>query len=490
MDAAVSDRIIVTYESGFTPTASFESRLASYGSVLKHIGLPTAPMDVIRVDTTGGKTLQEALTYYRSLPGVTSAETDVRVHAFETPNDPYFDVQWDLSQLNMPAVWDSQTGSFSVTVAVLDTGLYRPLADSPTNIALGYNAITQIADTTTSIVSLDDNGHGTHVTGTLAEAANNGIEAAGMASGITILPVKVLGQDGSGSDVDVIAGINWVINGGGTPRAQIINLSLGSSTADPTLQTAIDNAYVAGIAVIAASGNDGVGTVSYPAAYTNVLSVGATGYNRELAYYSNYGPNLDVVAPGGDDTAFSQTGPQYYLDWIWQETIAGYDSTTKTTSYQEGFYGFEGTSMAAPHVSALAALLLSKYGATQPATLYNEIESTAKDLGVPGRDDTYGYGLIDPVAALSVTISPHDQNQSSTDYVDANTASKSYMINAIVGSSATFNASIDSGPGNIFLKFYDEAGNLLTSSSTSASPNLSYSITATGTYRVEVNYAP
>lgn len=484
-----SDRIIVTLKRGTAVTASLGSASAGYGRVIRHIDLPSAALQVVKVDTSGGKTLQQALDYYRSLPGVASAEPDVRAHVFGVPNDPYFQYQWDLTQLNMPAVWDSQTASSSVTVAVLDTGLYRPLPDNPPNIALGYNAITRTADTANTIASLDDNGHGTHVADTLAEATNNDLELAGMAYGVTILPVKVMGQDGSGNDSDIVAGINWVINSGGAPRAQIINLSLGSSAPDAALQIAITDAYNAGIAIIAASGNDGADAVSYPAADSNVLSVGATGYNKELAYYSNYGANLDVVAPGGDDSVFPQSSPEYYLDWIWQETIAGYDPSTQTTSYTEGAYGFEGTSMAAPHVSALAALLLSKNPGTSPATIYSRIESTAEDLGVPGRDNTYGYGLIDPAAALSVNITAYPHSQQATGFVDAVDSSRSYSFNAISGSTASFAASVTNGPGKLVLTLYDQAGSLLASSTTSTSPTLSYSVTATGNYRVQVTYA-
>ena len=483
--AATSDRVIVRYKDGVVKSQDLTSRVLRYGRRVQSVATAHLTFDAIKIDTSGGHTLSEALSYYRSLPEVAYAEPDDIVHALGTPpNDPDFSIQWDLSQLNVPSVWNTVMGSSGVVVAVVDTGLYRPLPDSPVNIQFGYNAITQKADTSTPpFASDDDNGHGTHVSGTIDEDGNNDVECAGMAYGVTLLPVKVLDETGSGYISDVAAGIEWAIQQ--TPKPSVINMSLGSSSPNATLQAAVQDAYNAGVAVIAAAGNESSPTMDYPAAYQPyVLSVGATGYNKELAYYSNYGSQLDVVAPGGDDTAFSPDTDT--RDWIWQETIAGYDSTTGQTSDAEGVYGYEGTSMATPHVSALAALLISQNATMTPAAIYSRIERTADSLGAA---NTYGYGLIDPLAAVGAARGSYDRSQTVIGPVQVTTP-PSYTFNSVANSTVKFTASLTSGSGSLTLKLYDSGSILLSSSSTSPTPLLSYTFTAAGTYRIEVNYAP
>ena len=306
-----------------------------------------------------------------------------------------------------------------------------------------------------------------------------------MAYGVTLLPVKVLDQTGQGSESDVAAGIEWALQQ--NPKPAVINLSLGSSQPSTTLHAALQDAYNAGVAIFAAAGNEGSSQVDYPAAYQDVvMSVGAIGVNKELAYYSNFGPQLDVVAPGGDDTAFPSTSPQSYKDWIWQETIAGYSESTGQTDYTGGLFGYEGTSMATPHVAALAALLKSQNASMTPADIYKRIEDTADDLGAPGRDDTYGFGLIDPTTALGTTPA-HGQNQVVTGAIQVNAAPPSYTFRASANSSASFEANTTSGSGNLKLTLYDSNDVLLTSSAASKTPVLSYTFSGAGVYRIEVS---
>jgi serine protease len=487
--SATTDRVIVRYKNGVLKSQDLSSRVLRYGRIVQRVATSRLTFDAIKIDISGGRTINDALAYYRSLPEVAYAEPDGIVYAQGTPNDTDFSEQWDLIQLNMPSVWNTVTGIPSVVVAVVDTGLYRGsgtgMLDSPANIQLGYNARTQTADTTAPFASDDDNGHGTHVSGTIDEATNNNEECAGMAYGVTLLPVKVLGQDGSGYDSDVAAGIEWAITQ--TPKPAVINMSLGQSSPDATLQAAVEDAYNAGVAVFAAAGNDGSDSVDYPAAYQPyVLSVGATGYNKELAYYSNYGPLLDVVAPGGDDSVFASTSPNYYEDWIWQETIGGYNDQTGLTDYTEGVYGYEGTSMATPHVSALAALLVCQNSSLTPAQIYDRIERTADSLGAA---NTYGYGLIDPAAAVGAASGSYDRSQTVTGPVQVTTP-PSYTFNSAANSAVKFTASLTKGSGSLTLKLYDSNNNLLSSSSTSQTTLLSYTLTAAGTYRIEVDYSP
>ena len=479
--AETSDRVIVRYKNGVVKSQDLVSRVFRYGRMVQSVATSHVMFDAIRIDTSGGHTLNDALSYYRSLPEVAYAEPDGIVYAQGTPNDTDFSWQWDLSQLKMPSVWNTVTGSAGIVVAVIDTGLYRPLPDSPSNIQLGYNAITRTADTSTTTASLDDNGHGTHVSGTIDEAANNAFECAGMAYGVTLLPVKALDQTGEGYDSDIAAGIEWAIVQ--TPKPRVINMSIGASSSSATLQAAVEDAYNAGVAVVAAAGNEGLPTVDYPAAYQPyVLSVGASGYNRELAYYSNYGPQLDVVAPGGDDTAFAGSDTR---DWIWQETIGGYNSSTGQTSYSEGVYGYEGTSMATPHVSALAALLVSQNSSLTPAEIYARIEQTADSLGT---QSTYGYGLIDPAAAVGATSGSYARSQTVTGLVQVTTP-PSYTFNSVANTPVSFTASLTIGSGGLTLKLYDSGGNLLSSSSASQTTALSYTIAGAGMYRIEIDYA-
>ncbi len=489
-----TDRIIIRYRAGTVKTQALASRMLAYGTIVQSVTTPHMMFDVMKVDTSGGRTIDDTLAYCRSIPEVAYAEPDGIVHALGTPDDTDFGDQWNFTQLNMPNVWETVTGNPAVVVAVVDTGLYRSLPDfagakeNPVHVQSGYNAITQTQDGSTTsdpTASSDDNGHGTHVSGTIAEATNDGFEVAGMAYGVTLLPVKVLDKTGQGFWSSVAAGIEWAIQQ--TPRPAVINLSLGSSQPNETLHAALLDAYNAGVAICAAAGNEGSGQLDYPAAYQDcVLSVGATGVNKELAYSSNFGPQLDVVAPGGDDSVFPSTSPQYYQDWIWQETITGYDEATGQTDYAEKLLGYEGTSMATPHVSALAALLKSQNARMTPAEIYKKIESTGDHLGAPGRNDTYGYELIDPAAALG-SSSSHGQNQVVTGTIQANAGTASYTFHPSSNSAATFEATMTSGSGNLTLKLYDHAGVLLAASTASRTPALSYILNGMGLYRIEVD---
>lgn len=239
----------------------------------------------------------------------------------------------------------------------------------------------------------DDNAHGTHVTGTIAQTTNNGYGVAGVAFGATIMPVKVLSAGGSGTYDWIAEGIYYAVNNG----ADVISMSLGGSSGSATLQNAVAYAHNNGVVVIAASGNDG-GAVSYPAAYdAYVIAVGATQYNEVRASYSNYGASLDVVAPGGN-TGVDLNGDDY-ADGVLQNTFGD-------TPVDWGYWFYQGTSMATPHVSGLAALLLARNPSLTPDEVQNVLQSTAEDLGTAGWDSQFGWGLIDAEAALLSLAEP------------------------------------------------------------------------------------
>jgi subtilisin family serine protease len=239
----------------------------------------------------------------------------------------------------------------------------------------------------------DDNGHGTHVTGTIAQTTNNGFGVAGVAFGVSVMPVKVLDAAGTGAYSWIADGIHYAVDNG----ADVISMSLGGASGSAILEEAVAYAYNNGVVVIAASGNDN-GAVGYPAAYdAYVIAVGATRYDETRAYYSNYGSSLDLVAPGGDLNV-DQNGDGYG-DGVLQNTFGD-------TTVDWAYWFYQGTSMATPHVSGVAALLLTRDPGLTPDEVRDVLQSTAEDLGAAGWDSTYGWGLVDAEAALRSLAEP------------------------------------------------------------------------------------
>lgn len=330
----------------------------------------------------------EKIGEYLKKPDVVYAEPNYLAYALWAPNDPYYSYQWHLDNpayggIQMEEAWELSTGA-GVTVAVIDTGIRKGTDLANTCFVTGWDYVNNDSDPT------DDNGHGTHVAGTIAQSTNNGVGVAGVAYESCLMPVKVLGATGVGTYANVALGIRYAADHG----AKVINLSLGGSSPSTTLEGALVYAYGKGVAIVAAAGNDSSPTLSYPAAYDDyVIAVGATRYDETLSYYSNYGPSLDLVAPGGD-TSVDQNGDGYG-DGVLQQTFQKIRSKTSW-----GYYFFQGTSMAAPHVSGVAALLISQGNAATPDEVRAALQETAEDKGALGRDDTYGYGLVDAAAAL------------------------------------------------------------------------------------------
>ncbi len=250
-----------------------------------------------------------------------------------------------------------------------------------TNFIAGYDFVND--DTHAN----DDDGHGTHVAGTIAQTTNNNLGVAGIAFNTTIMPIKVLGADGSGTYDQVTDGIYYAADNG----AKVINMSL-SGPAATILEDAVVDAYDSGVTVVAACGNSNASSCEYPAGYDNyVIAVGATQYDQTRAPYSNYGSTLDLVAPGGN-TGIDQNSDGY-ADGVLQQTFSD-------TPIDWGYWFYQGTSMASPHVAGVAALLLAKDPSLTPSEIRNVLQSTAEDLGATGWDQYYGYGLVDAQAAL------------------------------------------------------------------------------------------
>ncbi len=343
--------------------------------------LPHAGLTVLRVETG-----REWGQIQRFREHGRRAGLNFVAEASMTPNDPFYNpYQWHLTAIQAEAAWDVTSGAGAV-VAVLDTGLKTGGADGIGCVSpKAYDVVNGDND------PVDGDGHGTHVSGTIAQTTNNGRACAGMAYGACVMPVKVLDDSGSGSFADIAEGIHYAVDNG----ADVINMSLGINaryavTSDPLIDPALDYAYSHGVTVVVAAGNDGWSkNVSYPAIYPTVIAVGATDYNNDIVSYSNSGTGLDVMAPGGDTS--TDANGDGYSDGVLQETYL---------NGAWGYYFFQGTSMASPHVAAVAALLYASGTATTPDAVYQALTSTALDLGATGYDGTYGWGLVQAADAL------------------------------------------------------------------------------------------
>jgi len=346
--------------ASLTPKSGLLQCLKTANATIK---LQIVALDVLDVKVSAGKATQ-AIAGFSACPGILYAEPNYTAWMTDTiPNDPGWRNQYGLLAIHAPQGWDLSTGSSAVTIAILDTGVDLDHVDLASKIVPGFDFVNSDND------PQDDNGHGTHVAGIAAAASNNGIGVAGVAWGAHIMPVKVLNASGNGSYADVAAGIVWAADNG----AQVINLSLGGSMPSSVLEDAVDYAYGKGVTLVAAAGNSGSNSVLYPARYPHVIAVAATDSSNNRASFSNFGPEIDVAAPG----------------------VAIY-----STIIGDKYAYLSGTSMAAPFVSGLAAILMGIPANASPDEITHEIETTALDLGIPGRDDYYGYGLIQMDAAL------------------------------------------------------------------------------------------
>ncbi len=307
-----------------------------------------------------------------------------RVRTASSVNDPYRDLQWNLDMLDIDTAWAWNRGA-GATIAVIDTGVSLSGEDAPVNYIAGYDYVDNDWDPS------DENGHGTHVAGTIAQATDNGRGVAGVAPEANLMAIRVLDRYGAGSAYWSAKAIIFAAENG----ADVINLSLGSRYSTAAEADAVRYAAALDVVVVAASGNSGRNTVEYPAAYPEVIAVGAVGANGGVVSYSNGGSGLDIVAPGGDMSR-DRNGDGYY-DGILQETFA---LRGRGMAYEF----FEGTSMAAPHVAAVAGLLIAE-GAS-PDEVQDILTSTAIDLDGRGWSTRSGFGLLDPVAALSLLGEP------------------------------------------------------------------------------------
>lgn len=419
----VPGEVIIGYRS--PPNASLSADVARRMGV-RSVG-PSASSTEQVVRLAPGVSVSQAIGQARLQAGVAYAVPDYIAHTAGGwyPNNPgtgqvaggWQATQWNFDAadgVDAPDAWanliaDGRPGGRGVVVAILDTGVayrnWHQYARSP-----GF-AGTRFVDPYDFVAGnpypLDENGHGTFVAGTVAEATNNGIGVTGLAYGASIMPVRVLDATGDGDAVTIARGIRYAVNHG----AQVINLSLEfditvTASDIPDIMSALTYAHRRGVVVVAAAGNDSSEQLAYPARAPGVISVGATTKDMCLADYSNVGPGLDLVAPGGgDDSSIlgdPDCHPERNLPGIFQMTFND-PFDPRQFSLPSGWYG---TSMATPHVAAIAALVIASRVLgphPTPEQVLARLEQTARPLDGSAPNVNYGYGLVDAGAATAPT---------------------------------------------------------------------------------------
>jgi subtilisin family serine protease len=337
----------------------------------------------VDVDDLLARMKQDATLEYAVKPNRVSLPTLIRraqpsKYRSTGVGDPLRDVQYGLTQVNAAPAWKGTANQAPVTIAIVDTGVDFGHPDLKDKLLPGFSTIA------TQPSGKDDNGHGTHVAGIAAAMTDNGIGGSGMAPNAKLLPVKVLDANGEGDDADLATGIVWAADNG----ANVINLSVVTDQASPLLRTAVE--YAQGkykTVIVAAMGDDASGQKLYPAAFDGVIAVGATDQADRLADFSNTGRWISVTAPG---VGIVSTFPTYGV-------------TLNRQGFTQGYTTMDGTSLATPFVSGLAALIKSQSMRQTPAQIKTAITKAAQDLGAKGFDERFGYGRINAPKALGVS---------------------------------------------------------------------------------------
>jgi len=365
---ALPGEILVKQKDGSPLASSFFSQIGI--KVIKRVNV--LDINVVKVPT--GVTMDAALQKLNSDPSVEYAEPNYIRKANISVNDEKRKEQFALDKIQADKAWDITMGNNSVVVAVIDTGADIMHPDLVNQVVEGYSSVRNNAKW------VDDNGHGTHVAGIIAAIANNGTGIAGLAPKCKIMPVKVLDKTGSGNDAGISEAIVWAADHG----ASVINMSLGGPGESKTLEKAVNYALKKNVIVCAAMGNEGNNYVNYPAAYQGVIAVGATDEQDNVTQFSNYGKWIAVTAPGAQILS----------------TFPTYDVELNQYGYSKNYAVLDGTSQATPYVSALSALVRSKFGKISPSSVMTKIKKGADDLGAAGFDEKFGYGRINAFKTL------------------------------------------------------------------------------------------
>lgn len=349
-------------------------------------------LEIYEIDVSGQDFPKDLIDKLSSDSDVEYVEFDQTIRALVSPNDTYYSNQWALPKINAPSAWDQTIGSSTFTIAIIDSGVDGIHQDLTGKVLAGYDFVhnTSISANTNS----DDLGHGTLCAGASAAVSNNSQGVAGVDWNVRIMPVKVLNSGGTGTYSDLIDGIMWATDNG----ADVISMSLGGYAPSNSLKDALEYAYNNGVASFGASGNNDLEAVIYPAAYNDyVTAVGATNQSDQRCtvsdwgydYYgntqgSNYGVELDVMAPGN-----------HILSTYWMQ------------SNPNNAYAYTGgTSLACPHVSGLACLLMAQNGSLQgdPGRIREIIAGTSdkvSEMGGKERTNYHGYGRINANSAIN-----------------------------------------------------------------------------------------
>lgn len=338
----------------------FEYTLRSHAAVVRRL-LPRTAVSVLDVPEQSSEAILASLQRSGLFEYV---ERDRYARTAAVPNDPGFASEWHLAKIQSPQAWNLTTGSPSVPVALIDTGIYAMHPDLSANLTPGWNFVKSNADTS------DHQGHGTAVAGTIAAAGNNGIGVAGVAWQSRIMPLVVVDDNDLASYSDLAEAIQYAADRG----VRIVNISIGGPAPSLTLQHAVDYAWDRGALIFASAMNQGASDPYYPAACNHVIAVSATDSSDRLAVFSNFGSWITLAAPG---------------------------SSILTTTNGGGYAYWFGTSFAAPIAAGVAALSLSINPALTNAELLAILETTADEIGSPGHDPLFGWGRVNAFSAVS-----------------------------------------------------------------------------------------
>jgi serine protease len=517
-----SQRVIVKWRATLGAATQANVAAQALGELEARLGVSATTMrtmangaQVVRLDRR--VTNSELQTFIASLaqnPNVEYVEEDRLMKRLLTPNDSRYNEQWHYYEsaggANLPAAWDITTGS-GVTVAVLDTG-YRPHADLASNIVGGYDFISD------SFVGNDGNGrdsnaqdpgdwntagqcppdpnayssswHGTHVAGTIAAVSNNGAGVTGVAFGARVLPLRVLGRCG-GYTSDIADAIVWASGGSvsGVPTnsnvARVINLSLGGPGAcGTTTQNAVNSARSRGTVVVVAAGNENQNASnSSPANCAGVIAVASVNRSGGRAYYSNFGSVVDVAAPGGDIRTSDSNGVLSTLN------------SGSTAPGSDIYDWYQGTSMAAPHVAGVVALMLSRNSALSADEVESRLRGSTRAF--PATCSQCGTGIVDALAAVNAATGDDGGDDSELE--------NGVPVSNLSGSSGTelrFTMDVSAGASNLQFQIsggggdadlYVRFGSAPTTGSYNCRPYLNgnnetctFSAPQTGTYHVMI----
>jgi subtilisin family serine protease len=362
--------IIVKYKNGKVTTEKLNSVAQAISETGAKISALNEKLGFALVKLDDRKEYFNALSQLIKNPEVEYAEPNYLAHVTQIPNDPYYNQQWGLRDIQAHPAWDkvSPAQRGNVTIAVLDTGINAGHEDLQASIVPGYNFIDNNDN------PVDGHGHGTHVAGIAAAITNNGKGIAGVAGGAKIMPIKVMNDRGSGDYAGIINGIKYAADRG----AQVISMSLGGPGSSQAMQDAVDYAISRGASVVAASGNSN-SAVAFPGNCNGVITVGAVDSSNQRASFSNYGPEMDVVAPGVN-------------------IISSYKGAANS------YTAMSGTSMATPFVAGVTALVRAANPNLTSAQVTQIIDQAATDLGTAGFDNYYGYGLVDANQAVDLAL--------------------------------------------------------------------------------------